>query len=234
VKLTREQAAAVAMIEDALPEGLVEELRGKSLMDRHLPTSVQQAIVKQLVGRTPDQLADRMGRRWVRHGYAKALRDGEGLARPLGVVHALLRAGECPDLGCEDGVMLDTGVACRACEGRKDSHRRGERAPSSMPQQRGPEPTWTCTGCYTDRYTAPPETLQCWKCAAQTRAAFELLAASLQTDALRIDAPTAYAADEAPWDDEEPPTPDGYDTAPHEDEQAPEPAPHEITEEANH
>lgn len=219
-KLTREQAAAVALIEDALPEGLVEELRGKRLMGRHLPVSVRLAIVKALDGRTPEQLVDRVARRWVRHGYAKELRDGRGLSSPLGVVHALVRAGECPDLGCEDGAMLDTGADCRACEGRKDSHRRGERKTSSMPRQRQAAPSWTCTGCFADSFTAPPETLQCPTCAAKTRSAFRELAARLQVDALEIDAPDACQADGAPWSDEEPPDPDEPGEEPYDDEQA--------------
>lgn len=219
-QLTREQAAAVALIEDSLPEGLVEELRGKRLMGRHLPVSVRLAIVTALDGRTPEQLVDRVARRWVRHGYAKKLRDGGRIASPLGVVHALVRAGECPDLGCEDGLMLDTGVDCRACEGRKDSHRRGERKTTSMPKQRQAAPSWTCTGCYADSFTTPPEALQCATCAAKTQAAFHELTARLQADALLVDAPDACQADGAPWSDEEPPDPDEAGEEPYDDEQA--------------
>lgn len=218
--MTREQAAAVTLVETSLPEGLIEELHSKRLMGRHLPVSVRLAIVKALEGRTPEQLVDRVARRWVRHGYAKELRDGRGLSSPLGVVHALVRAGECPDLGCEDGAMLDTGADCRACEGRKDSHRRGERKTSSMPRQRQAAPSWTCTGCFADSFTAPPETLQCATCAAKTRAAFRELAARLQVDALEIDAPDACQADGAPWSDEEPRDPDEPGDEPYDDEQA--------------
>lgn len=219
-QLTRAQAAAVSLIEDALPEGLVEELRGKRLMGRHLPVSVRLAIVKALDGRTPEQLVDRVGRRWVRHGYAKKLRDGGRIASPLGVVHALVRAGECPDLGCEDGLMLDTGVDCRACEGRKDSHRRGERKTSSMPRQRQAAPSWTCTRCFADSFTAPPETGQCPPCAVKTQADIDKLAALLQADAIQIDAPDACQADGAPWGDEESPDPDEPGEEPYGDEQA--------------
>lgn len=219
-QLTRAQAAAVSLIEDSLPEGLIEELRGKRLMGRHLPVSVRLAIVTALDGRTPEQLVDRVGRRWVRHGYAKKLRDGRRIASPLGVVHALVRAGECPDLGCEDGLMLDTGVDCRACEGRKDSHRRGERKTSSMPRQRQAAPSWTCTRCFTDSFTAPPETGQCPPCAAKTQADIDKLAALLQADAIQIDAPDACQADGAPWGDEEPPDPDEPGEEPYGDEQA--------------
>lgn len=219
-QLTRAQAAAVSLIEDALPEGLVEELRGKRLMGRHLPVSVRLAIVKALDGRTPEQLVDRVGRRWVRHGYAKKLRDGGRIASPLGVVHALVRAGECPDLGCEDGLMLDTGVDCRACEVRKDSHRRGERKTSSMPRQRQAAPSWTCTRCFADSFTAPPETGQCPPCAVKTQADIDKLAALLQADAIQIDAPDACQADGAPWGDEEPPGPDEPGEEPYGDEQA--------------
>lgn len=235
-RLTPEQAKAVTLVEDSLPENLVEALRGKNLMGRHLPASVRQAIVKALADRTAEQLVDRVARRWVRHGYAKELRDGKGLASPLGVVHALVRAGDCPDLGCEDGVMLDTRADCRACEGRKDSHRRGERKPStSMPRQRQAVPSWTCTGCYADSFTPAPEELQCPTCAAKTQAAFRELAARLQVDALLIDTPDRYDADGVPWGDEEPPDPDEPDYDPHADEQAPQgPAYDDATEEANH
>jgi len=233
-QLTRVQAAAVSLIEDSLPEGLVEELRGKRLMGRHLPVSVRLAIVTALDGRTPEQLVDRVARRWVRHGYAEKLRDGRGIASPLGVVHALVRAGECPDLGCEDGLMLDTGVECRACEGRKDSHRRGERKTSSMPRQRQAAPSWTCSRCFTDSFTAPPETGQCPPCAAKTQADIDKLAARLQADALQVDAPDDYETDGAPWGDEEPPAPDELDQEPYADTQAPYAATFDdVTEEAN-
>lgn len=131
--------------------------------------------------------------------------------------------------------MVDTGADCRACEGRKDGHRRGERKTSSMPRQRQVTPTWTCSGCFADSFTPPPAELQCATCAAKTQAAFRELAARLQADALLIDTPDRCEADGVPWSDEEPPDPDEPDEDPYEDEQAPQALTFDdIPEEASH
>jgi hypothetical protein len=172
-KLTREQVAAVAEVEAALHPALLEQLPY-----RQLPTSVRHLVASELENRTVEQLIDRVARRWEVHGYARQLlsADGPGARRAVGIANALVRAGECPDLSCEDGQMIDTGADCPACRERKaDHHARGGRGP--VPGQRAATPRWECTGCGRPGKGQAPADLECRDCKQQAEAACRAAAA---------------------------------------------------------
>lgn len=137
--MTREQAAAVRMVEEALPPELVE------LLPKKRPAVIRNTILAALSTRDAAHLAERINRRWSSHNYAAAHYGGKGLGSPVGVVVGLVRPPkDCPDLGCEDGQMIDTGTECRACAqrraGRRDDHRAGRTRNSE-----GTAPLWACS-----------------------------------------------------------------------------------------
>jgi hypothetical protein len=114
-RLSRQQAAAVRTVEEAWPEGLRE------LLPSYRPQVLRDTIVQALESRTPEQLVERVRRRWWSHGYAVDAMPGEkGIGSPVGVAVALVRPSvDCPDPMCEDGTTVYTGAACRACAERK-------------------------------------------------------------------------------------------------------------------
>ncbi|MGW0660127.1 hypothetical protein [Streptodolium elevatio] len=91
------------------------------------PRGLVAAVTAQLAERTPEQLAERVARRWHTHGHA-ASHENETLVRPVGVAIALVRAGECGNARCEDGLDLDTGAACRACAERRVDRKASRKA----------------------------------------------------------------------------------------------------------
>ncbi|MFJ9461060.1 helix-turn-helix domain-containing protein [Kitasatospora sp. NPDC101447] len=95
---------------------------------RHLPNENRKVTALALESRTPAQLGERAAWRWVHHGYERDFHDGL-LRSPLGVVEELLRpTPNCPDRACEDGVLIDTGEACRSCQQRIADRVRDRRA----------------------------------------------------------------------------------------------------------
>ncbi|MFJ6561988.1 hypothetical protein ACIQMV_19430 [Streptomyces sp. NPDC091412] len=170
-RLTRDEAAAVAVVERALPPSLLELLDG-----RKVPHTWRVAVVRELENRTAEQLADRVARRWVRHRYQSQLLAGRGIENPYAVLQALVRPGECPDAGCEDEFMVDTGEPCRACQERK-AHRGGG---VSVPSQRTGQPWWECRVCRGPKRREPePEDRECQDCKREAALAFADLAARL-------------------------------------------------------
>lgn len=79
-------------------------------------------VTKALKGRTAGQLVDRVLRCWTTHRYAAKFEAGR-LDRPVGAAVAMLRHGECPDEGCEDGTVLESGEACVLCIERGKDHK---------------------------------------------------------------------------------------------------------------
>ncbi|MFE7132872.1 hypothetical protein ACFVIM_18645 [Streptomyces sp. NPDC057638] len=126
-------ATAVRRVLEALPGQLTR------LLPTPLPVSVQSAATAALAaGRTSDELAARVLRRWWEHGYATKATE---LDRPVGVAIALLRPGPCPDPRCEDGTVLDSEAPCVRCaERRQDHHRAQAAAPATSPRSPGPAP----------------------------------------------------------------------------------------------
>lgn len=140
-RMTREQASAVATVEAAWPAELA------ALLPKNRPPELRDTILDALDGgRSPDQLTERVRRRWIAHGYADALLpDGKGIGSPVGVAVGLVRPStDCPDPMCEDGVTIHLGGACPKCEqrrlDRKADHRQGQ-VPGPR-EDRQPAPDW--------------------------------------------------------------------------------------------
>ncbi|MDH6489591.1 helix-turn-helix domain-containing protein [Streptomyces sp. SAI-127] len=210
-RLTRAQVAAVAQVEATLPETLVERLPYQQL-----PTSVRHLVARELEHRTVAQLITRAARRWEDHGYAKGSFSAEGpnLRRAVGVANALLRAGECPDPGCEDGRIIDTGADCKACPERKARRRNGT---APVPGQRSKAPAWICRACWAPGKGQAPADLECRRCRAEAANACAALEARWKAEMAPAPAePTAAPQQPA----EAPRRPDTAETAPAEtDEQ---------------
>lgn len=181
-RLTTAEAAAVAVVERAVPGSLLELVGGKA------PHSFRVAALREMEHRTPEQLAARVARRWVAHRYQSALLSGGGIRNPYAALQALVRAGECPDSGCEDGEIVDTGADCRACEQR----RAARRAPggASVPAQRPGRAWWECRICRNPKRGEPePDDRECRDCKDEAVAYCAALAASWNTPAIEETAP---------------------------------------------
>lgn len=165
-RLSKGQAAAVRLVEESFPLELQE------LLPSYRPQVLRDAILEALDSRTADVVAERVKRRWWKHGYeAAAAPGGKGIGSPVGVAVALVRPStDCPEPMCEDGVILDRQVPCRTCEQRRDD-RKTDRA-NGVPQQRGeaskggaPAPSrWKCRGCTTLGRGEGPEDRLCAQC----------------------------------------------------------------------
>jgi hypothetical protein len=174
-RMSRVQSAAVRAVEETWPRELA------ALLPRYRPDVIRDAILDALDSRSVGQLAARIERRWVAHGYADALlsAEGKGISSPVGVAVALVRPTPgCRDLMCEDGTILDTGVGCRACSER-EVERRGR---GGVPRQVGKAPggVWECEipTCRTAGSGPPPDDGLCPSCHDELeRAAFRLQAA---------------------------------------------------------
>ncbi|MFD5565880.1 hypothetical protein [Kitasatospora griseola] len=168
-RMTREQAAKVRAVVDALPVELT------TLPVRPLPTRIPaqplgDLIREQLQHRTVEQLVERIERRWVSRGYLARLggtdplevaKSGVGLA-----VELLREQPDCPDRSCEDGVVIGSGQPCRTCAVRKaDRRARGGSIPSQGPAA-APNDKWWCVtdGCGYTSYGATPADGLCADC----------------------------------------------------------------------
>lgn len=172
-RLSREEAAAVAVVVGAVPESLLELLAGGKV-----PHNFQVAVAGELGNRTPEQLADRVARRWVRKRFQSDLLTGKGIGNPYAVLQSLVRAGECPDAGCEDGEMVDTGVGCRTCE-QRNADRPAPGRKGSVPAQRSGRARWECRACRNPKWREPePEDGECQACKQEAATHCAGLAAS--------------------------------------------------------
>ncbi|MEV5774277.1 hypothetical protein AB0L49_23955 [Streptomyces antimycoticus] len=189
-RLSQSEAAAVKLVEAAFPEQL------RALLPSYRPPVLRDAILDALDSRTADVLVERVKRRWWMHGYEEAaMPGGKGIGSAIGVAVALVRpSADCPEPMCEDGVILDSGAACRTCEQRKEDRKR------PVPAQRGesgedeggaaPAPRrWKCRSCHTLGKTgseAPQDGL-CGQCRKEEQEA-EAEAARLREDLARAEA----------------------------------------------
>lgn len=175
-RLTPVETALVTVVERAVPPSLLELLDGQKV-----PHGWRVSVLRELEHRTAEQLADRVARRWVRHRYQSHLLAGRGIDKPYAVLQALVRAGECPDAGCEDGELVDTGADCRACQERKA--RRG--ANGGVPTQRtGRNAWWECRTCRNpklQRREPEPEDRVCQDCNREAELVCQSLAARWST-----------------------------------------------------
>jgi hypothetical protein len=157
-RAARKKAAAVALAPEVLqvlaafrPE-LREAMRETAHTDA--PKTLVTAVTKALKERTAEQLVSRVLRRWTTHGYAEKFETGR-LERPVGAAVAMLRHGECPDPGCEDGELLADGEPCVLCIERgknyKASHQAAREAKKEAAAAAAARPL--CPGCEQDRGT---------------------------------------------------------------------------------
>ncbi|MFD5342298.1 hypothetical protein ACFWJY_00630 [Streptomyces anulatus] len=183
VRMTREQAAAVAAVAAAWPA----ELAG--LLPTYRPDVIRDAVLDALAhGRTADQLVARVQRRWSAHGYADALlaHDGKGIGSPVGVAVALVRPpAECPDPMCEDGVLLPLESACVKCEQRRLDHRadRRQRQVPGPREDRRPR-GWTCENpdCRKPGRGEAPKDGVCGECRQKVQQSAALLSEQLAAE----------------------------------------------------
>lgn len=177
-ELSREQMADVRAVEAVLPPVLLALLPYRQFPKRNRP-----AVLQALESRTVEQIRERVARRWLAYGYEPAMHDG-AVDRPIGAALALIATPRyCPDLSCEDGAMIDTGIECRACLERRAS-RRAARAAGQLVKSgsnggtgRLPE----CVICQAPFPGAVPDTGECLGCQQEAEAAFAALTASLVT-----------------------------------------------------
>lgn len=194
--MTADQAAALATVEAAWPEALA------ALLPKYRPAVIRDAVLTALDGgRTGEQLAERVRRRWWEHGYATAAAEGgEGIGSAVGVAVGLVRAPQdCPDPMCEDGARIQFGPrdVCPKCEQRRDE-RRALRRQGIVPGPReaGAAPVWwDCAGdgCTRTGKGPQPEDGLCWACHDQAQAE----EAERAFASLRADADAEYAAQAA-------------------------------------
>ncbi len=139
LRLSPGLADSVRAVEAGWPRELA------ALLPPHPPAVLREAILHALdAGRTPQQLLERIQRRWWTHGYAHALAEGE-LSSPVGAAVGLVRPStDCPDPMCEDGTTLHLDDACPKCTERRADHRR---RPVPTQRQNGPQLRWwECDG----------------------------------------------------------------------------------------
>ncbi|MEV1042972.1 hypothetical protein AB0J01_41390 [Streptomyces sp. NPDC050204] len=105
---------------EAIPSALAAQL--DDVFPQGLPTTVNETVATALLDeqRTVEQLVERVERRWLLWSYENdaVAESGAGLDRPVGVLLTLLGPSACRgnNFRCEDGVDIDTGVACPRCE----------------------------------------------------------------------------------------------------------------------
>ncbi|MFC7634679.1 hypothetical protein ACFQWA_00020 [Streptomyces thermogriseus] len=197
-RMSKKQAEAVRQVEASFPEAL------KQRLPSYRPAPLRDAILQALDSRTPEALAERIERRWWKHGYEEAVAPGgKGLDSPVGVAVALVRPG-CPDPMCEDGVILDTRQPCRACQQRRED-RKADRA--RVPKQQSSVPArWKCRNCSVVGRGEGPEDRLCRTCRQEeeeARAAMQALQERLQRSREERMRLADEQADAMPEEDEE-------------------------------
>ncbi|MEV0580915.1 helix-turn-helix domain-containing protein [Streptomyces sp. NPDC050392] len=179
VRMTREQAAAVATVVAAWPAELA------ALLPKYRPDVIRDAVLEAMsFGRSAEQLVERVQRRWSLHGYADALLPGgKGIGSPVGVAVGLVRPStDCPDPMCEDGTTSDTGAPCRVC-GERKTDRKADRGPGRVPEQREDRAPaldrWTCENpaCRAPGKGTPPGDGLCLACRQELKESAARLAA---------------------------------------------------------
>ncbi|MFF1298174.1 MULTISPECIES: hypothetical protein [unclassified Streptomyces] len=194
-ELSREQLAAVRAVEAVIPPALLALLPYQQFPKRNRP-----AVLAALESRTVEQLAERVARRWEAYGYEPALHDGK-MTNPIGAALELIVAPRyCPDLSCEDGVMVDTGADCTTCLQRREQRRAARAAGELVPNGhsgggsgRAPE----CVICQRPFPGAVPDNGECAVCVREAEAAFAALSARMDTPDSADTATQATAASQA-------------------------------------
>lgn len=101
----------VAYLLHALPPPLMRAFHGG------FPNELVGLIRRELGSRTPDQLLDRVERRWhARWSHTLQEKDEDGRRhQPLEIARHLLTPGHCAEPSCEDGRLLTTDTPCGRC-----------------------------------------------------------------------------------------------------------------------
>ncbi|MFB7957517.1 hypothetical protein [Streptomyces sp. NPDC056045] len=171
----------------ALPAELVALLPYRSLPRRN-----RRPFLDAMAGRTTAQIADRIARRWVQHGYEDTLHsaDGKGIGSAVGVAMALVQPGECPHPRCEDGYDIDSGEECRICVQRRADRRAAKDAAAAAGKDTGPVRQaphrpgwWQCTICHNPGKGRAPRGGECARCREEAAAAVQQLAARWEQEA---------------------------------------------------
>ncbi|MFJ2093766.1 hypothetical protein ACIOEW_31495 [Streptomyces sp. NPDC087901] len=107
----RPGADPIGYLLHALPPPLIREFCGR------YPNELVVLIRRELGRRTPDQLLDRVERRWnARWSHTLQEKDEEGRRRqPWEIAEQLLRPGLCAEPSCEDGRLITTDSPCPRC-----------------------------------------------------------------------------------------------------------------------
>ncbi|MFJ2884208.1 hypothetical protein [Streptomyces sp. NPDC087272] len=198
-ELTGEQLARVKAVVASLPAALVELLPYGTL-----PRRSRRQWLESMGARTTEQIIERAARRWVQHGYADALHsaEGTGIGSAVGVAMALVRAGECPHLRCEDGLDLDTGAECRICAERRADRRAAKKAAAAAGRDTGAVRQaphrpgwWVCTICHAPDKGEAPDDGECTRCQDEAAAAMQQLADQWAREAADLEAEQQAAAD---------------------------------------
>ncbi|MFG2903345.1 hypothetical protein ACGFZH_40490 [Streptomyces zaomyceticus] len=145
-------APEVLQVLEAFRPELREAMRETAHTDA--PKTLVTAVTKALKERTAEQLVSRVLRRWTTHGYAEKFDTGR-LERPVGAAVAMLRHGECPDLGCEDGELLADGAPCVLCIERGKNYKADHKAAREAEKaaRAAAAAGLLCPGCEQDRGT---------------------------------------------------------------------------------
>jgi hypothetical protein len=175
-RMDKRTAVGFRTVVDALPADL------RHLADRPLPVRVParplgELIREQLGQRSPEQLVERIGRRWIQHRWEEKCRSvmaGEPLRSGVGIAVELLKAPECSHPRCEDGTDVDTKMPCRVCPERQADFRRAWRSgggpipPQAPGSDQGPAKWWCVTdGCGYNSYGSGPADGLCADCRAE-------------------------------------------------------------------
>ncbi|GAA0454450.1 helix-turn-helix domain-containing protein [Streptomyces olivaceiscleroticus] len=189
VRMSREQASAVATVEAAWPAELA------ALLPKYRPEVLRDTILDALDGgRSAEQVAERVRRRWTAHGYAAdVLPGGKGLSSPVGVAVGLVRPStDCPDPMCEDGITIHTGDACAKCAQRRID-RKADRRQGRVPGPREDQPAqawWVCENpdCEKPGKGERPQDGLCRSCREELQVVTGRLAAKLTADEAEAEA----------------------------------------------
>ena len=130
-----------SMLDDVTPgvrlvlEGLPAELQralASQARRNTIPRTVVTAISEQLELRTPEQLVDRLHRRW---------RNVPGeIANAIALTKALVAAPSCPNVACEEGEILGApGVPNRPCSACAERAANVDTVPAAPEQRRAAE-----------------------------------------------------------------------------------------------
>ncbi|MFL4910691.1 hypothetical protein ACJ6WF_48280 [Streptomyces sp. MMS24-I2-30] len=103
-------------------------------MHSRVPADVYRTVTAELSRRKPQQLADRVERRWFQR-WAHALRqrdeDNQPRYTPDFITLQLVSPGPCPVPDCEDGVLLRSEQVCSQCQQPEHRFVAGTAGPAS-------------------------------------------------------------------------------------------------------